>query len=62
MDTLDQNGPQVQSRRIREWFDLTQRYATQLHEVDRTDYLIDKRREFANQRKLQSEIDTSPLQ
>ncbi len=60
MDSLGQNGPQVQSRRIREWFDLTQRYATQLHEVDRTDYLIDKRREFANQRKLQSRIDTPP--
>ncbi len=57
MDTLGQDGPQARSRRIREWFDLTQRYAVQLHEVDRTDYLIDKHREFANQRKLQSEID-----
>ncbi|MEJ2177327.1 MAG: hypothetical protein P8Y12_05135, partial [Gammaproteobacteria bacterium] len=40
------------------WFDATEEYALQLHEVSREDYLDAKRREYDNQVKLQSEITT----
>ena len=56
MDTLDESGPQAEARRSRAWFDLTQRYARQLHELDRAQYLIAKKREFENQKNLQSQI------
>ena len=56
MNTLDENGPQAEALRSRAWFDLTQRYARQLRELDRTDYLIAKKQEFENQKNLQSEI------
>lgn len=39
--------------RIETWFDLTERYATQLYELDRDDYLQAKRQEWANQQQLQ---------
>ncbi len=56
MNTLDATGPRTDYRRCRTWFDLTQRYARQLREVDRTEYLLDKRREFENQRILQARV------
>lgn len=42
--------------RIHRWFDLTERYQRQLHEIDRTDYLQAKRREHVNQMRLQSAL------
>jgi hypothetical protein len=39
--------------RINRWFDLTQQYTQQLYEVDKDEYLVDKRKEFANQKALQ---------
>jgi len=56
MNTLEENGPRAEAMRSRAWFDLTQRYARQLRELDRTDYLIAKKQEFENQKKLQSKI------
>jgi hypothetical protein len=57
LNTLDEKGPRTEAVRSRAWFDLTQRYAPQLREVDRTDYLIAKKQEFENQKNLQSQIE-----
>ncbi|MEJ2343984.1 MAG: hypothetical protein P8076_07155 [Gammaproteobacteria bacterium] len=46
--------------RIRRWFDLTERYPAQLHELDRTEYLQAKRREHRNQERLQA-VQTAAL-
>ena len=43
---LDAPGPQGREKRLGEWFDDTERYAPQLHEVERADYLQMKRSEF----------------
>lgn len=40
--------------RIRRWFDLTEHYRAQLHELDRTEYLQAKRQEHRNQKRLQA--------
>jgi hypothetical protein len=37
-------------RRLRDWFDATERYAAQLHELERSQYLEMKRREIARQK------------
>ena len=37
-------------KRLRDWFNATERYAVQLHEVERDDYLAMKRRELQRQR------------
>jgi hypothetical protein len=36
-------------RRLRAWFDATEKYPRQLHEIDRDEYLAMKRREYARQ-------------
>ena len=38
--------------RIERWFDATERYSRQLHEMDRGDYLAMKQREYARQQDL----------
>ena len=38
--------------RIERWFDATERYARQLHEMDRGSYLAMKQREYARQQSL----------
>ncbi len=43
---LDSPGPQARDKRAAQWFDGTEQYARQLHEVDRADYLDMKRKEF----------------
>ena len=43
---LDAPGPQGREKRLGDWFDDTERYARQLHEMDRDDYLAMKRNEF----------------
>ena len=44
-------APAEQSeKRLRDWFNATERYGLQLHEVDRDDYLAMKRRELQRQR------------
>jgi hypothetical protein len=37
---------QQRTQRMEAWFAATEQYATQLHELDRDDYLAMKRREF----------------
>jgi len=41
---------------LRLWFDLTEHYPEQLHEMDREDYLRIKAMEWTNQRKLQNTL------
>ena len=43
---LDAPGPQARDKRAGQWFDGTERYARQLHELGREDYLAMKRNEF----------------
>ncbi len=40
------------------WYDATERYAEQLHEVERDDYLRDKEKEYEHQVKLQTELNS----
>ena len=47
--------PSASEWRAGRWYDLTQAYAAQLHEVERADYLANKRREFAQQAVLQAQ-------
>jgi hypothetical protein len=43
---LDAPAPGQLEQRLGAWFDATEQYARQLHEVDRNDYLVMKRHEF----------------
>jgi len=43
-------------RRINTWFDLSEDFATQLHELERSEYLHAKRREWDNQLRLQRRL------
>jgi hypothetical protein len=43
---LDAPGPAQLEQRLGAWFDATEQYAKQLHEVERNDYLAMKRHEF----------------
>lgn len=44
-------------QRLNHWFDLTERYPVQLHEMDKADYLRAKRKERTQQLKLQQRLD-----
>jgi hypothetical protein len=46
-------APQRFERSLDQWFAATERYARQLHEVDRSSYLAMKRREYQRQQTLQ---------
>ena len=46
LDTLGLPEPAAAERRIAAWFDATEQYARQLHEVERAEYLAMKRREL----------------
>lgn len=53
LDTLEVPETQRFERRIERWFDLTERYRTQLFELDEQEYLRNKRREHSDQLRLQ---------
>jgi len=40
-------------KRLQKWYDGTEQYATQLHEVERNDYLEMKRNEYKRQHEAQ---------
>ena len=40
------DAPKQLAQRLATWFDSTERYARQLHELDRDDYLAMKRSEY----------------
>jgi hypothetical protein len=60
MKTLDYPKASRFSRRINEWYDLTDRYRPQLFELEKKDYLELKTTEHANQLILQRGIGTAP--
>lgn len=47
LDSLQLPESERASRRLQAWFDATERYPAQLHEVERDDYLAMKRDEIA---------------
>lgn len=47
--TLDKPAAQQLEARLQHWFDATESYARQLHEMDRETYLVMKRREYQRQ-------------
>ena len=55
LESRDIPAPSASEWRAGRWYDLTQTYAAQLHEVERADYLANKRREFAQQAVLQAQ-------
>jgi hypothetical protein len=57
MDTLNISEDQKFEKRINHWYDLTGRFPLQLYEMDKTEYLANKRLEHANQLVLQKEAD-----
>jgi hypothetical protein len=57
LGTLDTPEPERFEQRLAWWFDLTEQYAAQLHELDRADYLSYKHDERAQQARLQRELD-----
>jgi len=58
LDTLGTPEPPCFERRTRRWFDLTSAYPEQLFEMERDEYLDHKRRERAEQSRLQRAIGT----
>lgn len=47
--TLNQPADKQQDKRLEKWFNSTEEYAKQLHEVERNDYLEMKRKEYQRQ-------------
>jgi hypothetical protein len=58
MDTLAVPRDQRFEKRISRWYDLTARFPQQLYELDKGEYLANKRREHKNQLMLQKEAGT----
>ncbi len=57
--TLGVAGPDRYERRLSHWFDLTEQYAGQLREIGKAEYLSSKRRERAQQVRLQHSLDAA---
>lgn len=53
LGALATSHPEQFEKRLQSWFTSTERYARQLHEVDRTAYLDMKRREYQRQQTVQ---------
>lgn len=55
-----QNDDLPEDRRVRAsmstWYDLIERYARQLHELDRSEYFDNKRKEWRNQQRMQRQV------
>jgi hypothetical protein len=49
LDTMDAPQAQRVDKRINQWFTATERYPTQLHEMDRNTYVSMKRQEYERQ-------------
>ena len=57
LETLGAPEAERFERRLGRWFDLTERYREQLHEMEKEEYLRFKRQERAEQLQLQRQID-----
>lgn len=53
LDTAALTGPQQVDQRLQHWFDATENYPRQLHEIDRADYIAMKRHEIKRQQSLE---------
>jgi hypothetical protein len=53
LDSLSAPGEQQLEKRIQSWFSATERYARQLHEMDRSTYVAMKRQEYERQQTAQ---------
>lgn len=58
--TLGQPEPAAADRRLAAWFDATEQFAKQLHELDREDYLAMKRRELHSSAQPRAQTATAP--
>ena len=56
MDSLNQQGADSRMKRAAAWYDATEVYSRQLHELERSEYLQAKQKEFANQGVLQGQL------
>ena len=56
MDTLSLNSAEGFIRRAEAWYDLTEQYAIQLHELGKQEYLEAKQNEYMNQQRMQRQI------
>jgi hypothetical protein len=61
LDTLAIPEENRSEKRLNRWFDLTEQYPAQLHELDREYYLTSKKNEAANRISLQKCIDAGEL-
>src|SRR3989338_4245349 len=59
LESLDVPETQRTEQRFQRWFDLTERYPAQLHELERADYLRYKRQELAQQIERQQTLDAA---
>ncbi|MFZ5998290.1 MAG: hypothetical protein ACOYW7_12500 [Nitrospirota bacterium] len=56
MDTLELSGEQRLEQRLNRWYDLTERYREQLHEVEKSEYIAGKKQGYRTQLRLQSRL------
>lgn len=61
LNTVSVVSHQRFEKRISNWFNLTESYAKQLHELDKNDYITFKRRERLDQTRLQKDINEKML-
>ena len=59
LESLDAPETQRIEQRFQRWFDLTERYPAQLHELEKADYLQHKHQELARQIERQQALDTA---
>jgi len=62
LDTLEAPESERFEQRIARWFTLTERHKRQLYELERHEYLQNKRREYSDQLRLQQAQATATLQ
>lgn len=56
LESLHDPGELRFEKRLQRWYDLTDRYRRQLYEMDRDEYLSNKRREYDDQKRLQQAL------
>ena len=56
LDTLNLDSAEQFSQRAEAWYELTEQYAIQLHELEKQEYMEAKRREYLNQYYMQNKI------
>jgi len=62
LETLKEPNSNRFKKRIVRWFDMTERYSAQLHELDKKEYISNKIREHQNQIRLQNAISANGIE